>query len=118
MLFFPNAEIIVPSMSSCKNSEGSVIRKFDFEEPLESFRADVQPNSLSSAQIELYGINSRNANTKKCFSDLKDGSFITAGCRIKVIFDDGENGFFTAQPANKWRTHREFLLISVENEQK
>ena len=43
MLFFPNATIYVSDLKVEKNSEGTKISKYDFENPLESFRVDVQP---------------------------------------------------------------------------
>ena len=117
MLLFPNATIYVSNLIVTKNKEGTKIKKFDFENPLENFRADVQPNVLTHAQIELYGLNSSTANTKKCFIDLKSGSFMKIGNRAKVVFDGGDVKFYNVQPVNTWRFHKEFLLIPVENEQ-
>lgn len=116
MLFFPNATVYISDLKTIKNSEGTKIKKYDFENPLESFRCDVQPNTLTSAQIELYGINSKTANTKKCFINLEDGKFMTLGNRAKVIFDDTTVEIYNIQPVNVWRFHKEFLLIPVENE--
>lgn len=116
MLLFPNATVYVAEVTTTKNSEGTKIKTFDFETPLESFRCDVQPNVLTSAQIELYGINSKTANTKKCFINLEDGKFMTLGNRAKVVFDDTTVEYYNIQPLNVWRFHKEFLLIPVENE--
>ena len=116
MLFFPNATIYISDLKVTKNSEGTKIKKYDFENPLESFRCDVQPNTLTSAQIELYGINSKTANTKKCFMNFEDGKYMTLGNRAKVIFDTGEIEYYDIQPSTAWRFHKEFLLIPVENE--
>lgn len=116
MLLFPNATIYVSDLKTTKNSEGTKIKKYDFENPLESFRVDVQPNTLTSAQIELYGINAKTANTKKCFVDLESGKFMSLGNRAKVIYDDGSVEYYNIQPVTVWRFHKEFLLIPVENE--
>lgn len=116
MLFFPNATIYVSALTVTKNEEGTKIKTYDFENPLENFRCDVQPNVLTSAQIELYGINSKTANTKKCFINLEDGKFMTLGNRAKVVFDDATVEYYNIQPLNVWRFHKEFLLIPVENE--
>ena len=116
MLFFPNATVYISDLKTIKNSEGTKIKKYDFENPLESFRCDVQPNVLTSAQIELYGINSKTANTKKCFINLEDGKYMTLGNRAKVVFDDTTVEYYNIQPLNVWRFHKEFLLIPVENE--
>lgn len=116
MLFFPNATIYVSDLKTIKNSEGTKIKTFDFENPLESFRVDVQPNVLTSAQVELYGINAKTANTKKCFINLSDGNYMILGNRAKVMYDDGAVEFYDIQPVNVWRFHKEFLLIPVENE--
>lgn len=116
MLLFPNATIYVSALTVTKNEEGTKIKTYDFDNPLESFRCDVQPNVLTSAQIELYGINSKTANTKKCFINLTDGKFMTSGNRAKVVYDDNSVEIYNIQPVNVWRFHKEFLLIPVENE--
>lgn len=116
MLLFPNATISVSTLTSTKNSEGTLIKKFDFENPLETFQADVQPNVLTRAQIELYGINAKTANTKKCFCDISSGEFMTPGNRAKVVYKNGAVEIYDIQPVNLWRFHKEFLLIPVENE--
>ena len=116
MLFFPNALIYVAAQTTTKNKEGTKIKKFDFENPLETFRADVQPNVLTTAQIEIYGIDSKKAHTKKCFCDMNEGIYMTIDNRAKVVFDDGTTEIYTIQPVNLWRFHKEFLLIPVENE--
>lgn len=116
MLFFPNATIYVSDLKTIKNQEGTKIKTYDFDNPLESFRCDVQPNVLTSAQIELYGINSKTANTKKCFINLEDGKFMTLGNRAKVVYDNNSVEIYNIQPINVWRFHKEFLLIPVENE--
>lgn len=116
MLFFPNATVYVSDLKTIKNKEGTKIKTYDFNNPLESFRCDVQPNVLTSAQIELYGINSKTANTKKCFINLTDGNFMASGNRAKVVYDDNSVEIYNIQPINIWRFHKEFLLIPVENE--
>ena len=116
MLFFPNSTIYVSDLKTIKNSEGTKIKTYDFENPLESFQADVQPNTLTFAQIELYGINAKTANTKKCFCDISDGEFMILGNRAKVVYSDGKVEYYNIQPINTWRFHKEFLLIPVENE--
>ena len=116
MLFFPNATIYISSLTTIKNKEGTKIKTFDFENPLETFRADVQPNVLTLAQIQLYGLSTRTANTKKCFINLEDGNFMQIGNRAKVIYDNGIEEIYNIQPINSWRFHKEFLLIPVENE--
>ena len=116
MLFFPNSTIYVAGLTTTKNSEGTKIKKYDFENALESFEADVQPNTLTSAQIELYGLNSKTANTKKCFINLEDGNYMQIGNCAKVEYEDGSVEYYNIQPVNVWRMHKEFLLIPVEND--
>lgn len=117
MLLFANAMIYVASLTVTKNAEGTKIKKFDFENPLESFPSDVQPNVLTRAQIELYGIDAKTANTKKCFCDIGNGNYMTPGNRVKVIYNRGGKAeFYNVQPTNDWNFHKEFLLIPVENE--
>lgn len=116
MVFFKNATLYISALTSTKNSEGTKIKKYDFENPLETLRADVQPNVLTSAQIELYGLDSKRANTKKCFCEMTEGLYMTLGNRAKVVYDDGKEEYYRIQPVNVWRLHKEFLLIPVENE--
>jgi hypothetical protein len=116
MLLFPNATISVSALTVTKNEEGTKIKTFDFENPLESFSADVQPHTLTNAQIELYGINAKKANTKKCFCDISGGQYMNPDNRAKVEYNDGTVEYYNIQPLNYWRYHKEFLLIPVENE--
>lgn len=116
MLLFPNATVYVSALTVTTNAEGTKIKTYDFENSLEYFQSDVQPNVLTRAQIELYGINSKTANTKKCFCDISNGKFMTLGNRAKVIYKDGTVEYYDIQPVNVWRFHKEFLLIPVENE--
>ena len=116
MLFFPNATVYISDLKTIKNSEGTKIKTYDFENPLESFRCDVQPNILTQAQIELYGIDAKKANTKKCFINLEDGNNMVSDNRAKVVYDNGMVEYYNIQPVNVWRFHKEFLLIPVENE--
>lgn len=116
MMFFPNAVLYVSDLKTIKNEEGTKIKTYDFDNPLESFKADVQPNTLTQAQIELYGLNTKTANTKKCFTDLENGNYMTVENRVKVEYDDGTVEYYNVQPVNSWRFHKEFILIPVENE--
>lgn len=116
MLLFPNVTINVSDLKITKNDEGIKIKTYDFKKPLESFRADVQPNVLTSAQIELYGINEKIANTKKCFCNISDGNYMISGNRAEVVYSSGKVEYYNIQPVNIWRFHKEFLLIPVENE--
>jgi len=116
MMFFPNAVLYVSDLKTIKNEEGTKIKTYDFDNPLESFKADVQPNTLTQAQIELYGLNTKTANTKKCFTDLENGNYMIVGNRVKVEYDDGTVEYYNVQPVNSWRFHKEFILIPVENE--
>ena len=114
MVHYPNATISVATLSTVTNDEGTPIKEYGYESPLETFRADVQPNTLTKEQIELYGINTKNAHTKKVFFDT--ASYMVAGNRAKVVYDDGTTEYYDICPMNKWRVHCEALLIPVENE--
>lgn len=114
MVHFPNATINVAALTASKNDEGTLIKTFDFAHPLESFRADVQPNTLTREQISLYGINEKTAHTKKVFFDT--ASYMTSGNRAQVVYDNGTTEVYNICPMNVWRVHCEALLIPVENE--
>lgn len=114
MVLFDNATIEIASKSSVKNDEGTIIDDYSFVSPLETLRADVQPNTLTEEQIELYGINSRRANTKKAF--FESAEYMNKGNRARVTFDNGKVADYDIQPVNEWNDHSEVLLIPVENE--
>ena len=115
MVHFPNATVTVAKVTNTVNAEGTRIKAYDFTtEPLETFRADVQPNTLTKEQIDLYGINEKTAETKKCFFD--NASYMKSGNRVKVDYDDGVTEYYNICPENKWRVHSECLLVPVENE--
>lgn len=114
MVFYPNAIIDVANLTTARNSEGTKIKTYDFENPLESFPADVQPNNLTKEQIDLYGINTKTAHTKKCF--FTSASHMVAGNRARVTYASGQQEVYNICPMNEWRVHCEALLIPVENE--
>lgn len=114
MVHYPNATISVATLSTVVNDEGTPIKEYIYTTPLETFRADVQPHTLTKEQIELYGINTKNAHTKKVFFDT--ASYMVAGNRAMVVYDDGTTEYYDICPMNKWRIHCEALLIPVENE--
>lgn len=115
MVLYKNATLIIAQVTETENNEGTVIRSFDYEHPVETIRADVQPNTLTQFQLELYGINTKNANVKKCFYDY--ASYMKIGNRVKVLDDNGDVGYYSIMPENVWRKHRVALLIPIENEQ-
>ena len=100
LLLFPNATIYVSDLKTVKNDEGTKIKTFDFENALESFRCDVQPNTLTSSQVELYGLDAKTANTKKCFTNMESGSSMVLGNRAKVEYDDGSVEYYNIQKTN------------------
>ena len=114
MVHYPNARIDIAVLSVTKNDEGTRIKEYDFTTPIDSFEADVQPNVLTKEQIELYGINEKTANTKKAF--YTKSSFMLAGNRARVTFNDGRVEYYNICPPNVWKVHSEVLLVPVENE--
>ena len=56
MVHFPNATIYIATLTQEVNEEGTCINEYDYKNPLDTFRADVQPNNLTREQIDLYGI--------------------------------------------------------------
>lgn len=114
MVRFPNATVAVASLTDTRNAEGSKIKTYDFKNPLDSFRADVQPNTLTQYQVDLYGIDAKTANTKKCFFNFS--AHMQSGNRAKVTYDSGKVEYYNICPVAEWRIHSEALLIPVENE--
>jgi len=114
MVHFPNARIDIAVLTQTENEEGTIINAYDFTTPIDSFTADVQPNTLTREQIDLYGINEKTAKTKKAF--YTKSSFMLAGNRARVTYDNGTVEYYNICPVNEWRGHCEALLIPVENE--
>ena len=115
MVLYQNALLKVASLQITKNEEGTKIKTYDFTSPLTSFRADVQPNTLTKEQIDLYGINTKNAKTKKVFFGGFN-QYMIAGNRVQVNYDNGAVEVYNICPVNEWRNHSEVLLVPVENE--
>ena len=114
MVHYPNARIDIAVLSVTTNAEGTRIKEYDFSTPIDSFEADVQPNVLTKEQIDLYGINEKTAHTKKAF--YTRSSFMLAGNRARVTYNDGTVEYYNICPQNVWRVHSEALLVPVENE--
>ncbi len=115
MVHYPNARIDIAVLSVTTNDEGTRIKEYDFTTPIDSFLADVQPNTLTKEQIDLYGINEKTAHTKKAF--YTRSSFMLAGNRARVTYNDGRVEYYNICPQNVWRVHSEALLVPVENEE-
>lgn len=113
-VMYKNATVYVAGETVRKNREGTKIKSYDFENPLEAFRADVQPNALSEAEVEMYGITEKKAGVRKMFFD--HARWLKRGNRAKVQYDDGDSQIFYIEPVNRWRGHGECLLVPVENE--
>lgn len=114
MVLYKNATVSVIPVTITKNKHGTKIKEFDYNNPSLSFRADVQPNTLSEAEVKLYGLSEAKARTKKVFFDIK--YTIADNCRVRVVTDEGEDDIYTVGCVNRWRTHSEVLLIPVEHE--
>ena len=71
--------------------------------------------NLTKEQIDLYGINEKTAHTKKAF--YTKSSFMLAGNRARVTYNDGRVEYYNICPQNVWRVHSEALLVPVENEE-
>lgn len=115
MVLYKNALLKVATLTTTKNAEGTKIKTYDFTNPLSSFRADVQPNTLTKEQIDLFGINTKTAKTKKVFYEGYN-AYMKAGNRVQVNYDNGAVEVYNICPVNEWRNHSEVLLVPVENE--
>lgn len=113
-VMYINATIYVAEETVTKNKEGTKIKGYNFDNPLEVIRADVQPNTLSEAELTLYGISEKKAAVKKMFFD--NANYLKRGNRAKVVYDNGDVEIYYIEPVNRWRKHGEVLLIPVGNE--
>jgi hypothetical protein len=109
--------VYVPILSI--NAEGTEIRAWGYKQtpvvdPAETFRADVQPSSLTQAQLEQWGISDAAANMKKLFADLS--LYLALNTRVKVTTDEDGTAYYDVKVVNPWPSHVEALLVPVQGE--
>jgi len=112
--------IYVPVLS--KNSEGTVIKTWGYKQnpvlaPLATFRADVQPHNLNEAEIELWDLCDRKANTKELFGPRIPS--IAINNRAAVVEDTDPTGatiYYDIFAANAWAYYSDSLLVPVQGE--
>lgn len=108
----------VPVLS--KNDEGTTIRTWGYKvtpvvDPIEVFRADVQPANLTQSQLEQWGISNAVADMKKMFYDYSNSGALNT--RVKVVSDDdGTTKYYDVKGVNPWPSHGEELLVPVQGE--
>jgi hypothetical protein len=84
--------------------------------PAETFRADVQPKSLSPAQVMQWGLSNREAEAKLMIFD--DSLYTHINSRAYIISDikGQENVYYEIKATNFWSLHGEAILVPVQGE--
>lgn len=86
-----------------KNAQGIVVKAFV---PYKTIYANVQPKALNEMQLQAWGINAQNANTKIMFFDTDPA--IHESYRAIV-----EGSTYELRGLNKWPSHSEAILIPL-----
>ncbi len=105
-------EIFVPV--SVKATSGQIIRHYGYSEPIPVAAnkiitaSSVQPRTLSPAEIALWGIGDRIANSKTMFFDPEP--LVTIGNRVRVDSDK----IYDVMSSNLWERHQEAVLLPIQ----
>lgn len=115
-----NATVAIYAPVFTTNSEGSRIKNWGYKQnpvvaPVETFRADIQPHNLSEAEIELWDLCDRKANTKLMLCPRSVN--VAINNRAAVTDDaDGQTIYYDIFSANAWSHYTEALLVPVQGE--
>lgn len=107
-----NATAFILAPTVTKNSEGTVVKTYT-DPAVEEKRVDVQPYTLSQAEMLEYGISNRTADTKKMFFDASAN--IAYERRVWVVSDfDTEVSLYEVRGVNHWPSHGEAILVPIQ----
>lgn len=120
MLQNATISIYVPYMK--KNTEGTPVKVFGYQQtpivaPNETYRADVQPFSLSQVQAEQWGLSNKAADVKKLIFDGAITLKTIVNNRAKVVSDfDESTVYYDIRALNIWPIHNTAILVPVQGE--
>lgn len=100
-------EIFVPTTT--KTSDGTVKKIWAYSTGSAAnatIVTDVQPKSLSEAQLKQWGLSTLSQDAKVVY-DFNDSPYFAIGNRVRV---DGDT-IYDIRGVNKWDSHGEFILI-------
>ena len=115
-----NATVSIYSPVITQNDEGTDISTWGYKQvpalsPVESFRADVQPHTLTIVEQNFFGITDQVSNTKIMFCAYSGN--VDVPNRAKVVSDfDGKEKYYSVRAGNIWPGHMEALLVPVVGE--
>jgi hypothetical protein len=106
-------EIFVPVIT--RNSANQVIKNWQYKQsPIvpctKQITGDVQPRSLSIAELQQWGISDLTSNAKIMFYDTEP--LMAIGNRVRIDSDI----IYDIRGTNPWPRHDEALLIPVQGE--
>lgn len=120
-MVYKNASVKIYVQVNGKNSEGTITKTWGYKlsppsDPVESFFCDVQPHTLSKAEIESWGLSNRISDAKKIF--FTRSTYMQLANRIFVQSNfPGERGcYYEVKGANRWPNHGEAIVIPVQGE--
>lgn len=131
-----NATLAIFSPLVTKNSEGTTVKfwaykglfggVWDDEEtwddtlrfgdgPSSSSRCDVQAGLFTQAQLEAWGISTKQSDIKKAF--LENLSDLVILNRVSVLSDfDATLKYYEIRAVNRWPIHAEAILVPIQGE--
>lgn len=113
MVRYKNAVVTILGESSERNDEGDLITSYA---EVETIVGDVQPHTLTQAEIAAYGIDEKKAGVKRFFYDGIHTN-VNSQNRASVQSDlTGTVDIYAIQPVCAWPRHGECLLVPIENE--
>lgn len=104
------AFLILPTVT--KTAEGTVVKAYSAP-AADAVRVDVQPYTLTQAEMLEWGISNRVADTKKMFfDDLVDVAYEV---RAWIVSDfDVDVALYEVKGVNHWPSHGEAILVPIQ----
>jgi len=103
-------------LSSTITSDGTVKKTWGYKQvppvaPIATIITDVQPKSLSEAQLKQWGLSTLTQDAK-VISDFSNNPYLVIGNRVRVDSDI----VFDIRARNPWDNHTEYVIIPVQGE--
>jgi hypothetical protein len=109
-----SVEVFVPIIT--KTSDGIIKKSWGYKQTpvvpaVETIIADVQPATLTQAQLQEWGYSTLTSDPKKLFVMGSD-AYLTLGNRVRVNGDK----VYDVRGTNIWPVHQENYLLPVQGE--
>lgn len=131
-----NATVLTYAPIKARNSEGTIVNTWGYIKTLlllglwddgqawddtlpwgeaaAMIRADVQPASLTEAQLQMWGLSNVKSDVKKMFFDGEPS--VVLPNRVGVHYDASGVEYYDVRGTNRWSWHTEAYLVPVQGE--